>query len=52
MRMYNEEQTVSSTSGSGITGQLHVKQWLEHFLKGYTKINSKRDAKKKKHIQK
>ena len=26
-RIYNEEKTVSSPSGVGKTGQLHVKEW-------------------------
>ena len=40
--IYNGEKPVSSISGAGKTGQLHVKEWnLEHFLTPYTKINLK-----------
>ena len=37
-RIYNGEKTAFSVSGTGKTGQLHVK---EHFLTPYTKRNSK-----------
>ena len=40
-RIYNGEKTISLTSGAGKTGQLLVKEWNEHFLTSYTKINSK-----------
>ena len=40
-RIYNGEKTASSISGAGKTGELHVKEWLEHALIPYTKINSK-----------
>ena len=41
-KIYNGEKTFSSTCGSGkTTGQLHVKEWNEHFLTPDTKINSK-----------
>ena len=38
-KIYNGEKTVSSTSGAVKTGQLYVKEWNEHFLTPYTKIN-------------
>ena len=31
-KIYNGEKTISSTSGAGKTDQLHVKEWLNHFL--------------------
>ena len=38
-RIYNGEKTISLTSGTGKTGQPPVKEWIEHFLTPYTKIN-------------
>ena len=40
-RIYNGEKTVSSISGAGKTGQLHVRMKVEHSLTPHTKINSK-----------
>ena len=40
-RICDGEKTISLTSGAGKTGQLLVKEWNEHFLTSYTKINSK-----------
>ena len=41
-RTYNGEKIVSSISGAGKTGQLHVKRIkLQHSLTPYTKISSK-----------
>ena len=40
-RIYNREKTISLTSGAGKTDQPLVKEWNEHFLTPYTKINSK-----------
>ena len=40
-RTYNGEKTASSISAAGKTGQLHVKEKLEHYLTPNTKINSK-----------
>ena len=41
-RTYNGEKIVSSISGSGKTGQLHVRRIkLQHSLTPYTKISSK-----------
>ena len=40
-RIYNGENTVSPISGAEKTGQLHVKNEIEHSLTPYTKINSK-----------
>ena len=31
-RIYNEEKTVSSVSGAGKTGQVHVKEWNQNIL--------------------
>ena len=39
-RIYSGDKTVSSISGAGKTGQLHLKE-SEHFLTPYIKINSK-----------
>ena len=40
-RIYNGGKTIPLTSGAGKTGQPLVKEWNEHFLTPYTKINSK-----------
>ena len=40
-RIYNGLKTISLTSGDGKTGQPLGKEWNEHFLTLYTKINSK-----------
>ena len=40
-KIYNGEETISLTSGAGKTGQPPSKEWNEHFLTPYTKINSK-----------
>ena len=40
-RVYNGKKTTSLTNGAGKTGQPLVKEWNEHFLTPYTKINSK-----------
>ena len=40
-RIYNGLKTISLTSGAGKSGQPLVKEWNEHFLTPYTKINSK-----------
>ena len=40
-RIYNGEKTVSSISSARKTGWLLVKEWLEHFLTPYIKINLK-----------
>jgi len=37
---YNGGKTVSSVTGTGKTGQLHIKMKWEHFLAPYTKIKS------------
>ena len=34
-------QLIYDKRGTGKTGQLHVKEWLEHFLIPYAKLNSK-----------
>ena len=40
-KIYKGEKIVSSVSGAGKTGQLHVKKMnLEYYLKPYTKMNS------------
>ena len=42
-RIYKGQKIVSSVSGAGKNGKLHVKQWdLEHSLISHTKINSNR----------
>ena len=42
-KVYSGEKIVSSVSGAGKNGKLHVKQWdLEHSLISHTKINSNR----------
>ena len=40
-RIYIGKKTTSLTIGAGKTGQPLVKEWNEHFLTPYTKINSK-----------
>ena len=40
-RIYNGEKAASSISGSGKTGQLHVKNEIRILLTPHTKINSK-----------
>ena len=40
-RIYSGKKTISLTSGARKTGQPLVKEWNEHFLTPYTKINSK-----------
>ena len=40
-RTYNGRKIGSSVNGTGKTGQLHVKEKLEHSLTPDTKINSK-----------
>ena len=40
-RIYNGEKIVSSISGAGKTGQLHVKNWNDITMTLHAKINSK-----------
>ena len=40
-KIYNGEKTASSISDAWKTGQIHVKEKLEHSLTPYTNINSK-----------
>ena len=35
-KIYNGEKTVSSTSGAGKTGQLHVKEWNQNTSEHHT----------------
>ena len=41
IQLYNEEKTISSISGVGKTGQLHVKECNQNTVVPYAKINSK-----------
>ena len=40
-RIFNGERTAPSINDAGKTRQPHAKEWNDHYLKSYTKINSK-----------
>ena len=42
-RLYNEEKTVSLIHSAGKTGQLYIKNEIEHSLTPYTKIKWTKD---------